>query len=53
MLNIKCPYCGNRAQKEFAYGGDGTIKRPELINRLQIKNGMHLFMKEKVQEENM
>ena len=30
MLNIKCPYCGERAQKEFAYGGDGTIKRPEL-----------------------
>ena len=30
MLNIKCPYCGDRSQKEFAYGGDGTIKRPEL-----------------------
>ena len=30
MLNIKCPYCGERSQKEFAYGGDGTIKRPEL-----------------------
>ena len=30
MLNIKCPYCGERAQKEFAYGGDGTVKRPEL-----------------------
>ena len=30
MLNIKCPYCGERAQKEFAYGGDGTIRRPKL-----------------------
>ncbi len=30
MLNIKCPYCGDRSQKEFAYGGDGTIIRPEL-----------------------
>ena len=30
MLFIKCPYCGERSQKEFAYGGDGTIKRPEL-----------------------
>ena len=30
MLNIKCAYCGERSQKEFAYGGDGTIKRPEL-----------------------
>ena len=30
MLYIKCPFCGYRSQKEFAYGGDGTIKRPEL-----------------------
>ena len=30
MLNIKCPHCGDRSQKEFAYGGDGTIIRPEL-----------------------
>tara|TARA_B100000524_G_scaffold74452_1_gene34145 strand:+ start:159 stop:440 length:282 start_codon:yes stop_codon:yes gene_type:complete len=28
--NIKCPYCGDRSQKEFAYGGDGTVVRPEL-----------------------
>ena len=30
MLNIKCPFRGYRSQKEFAYGGDGTVKRPEL-----------------------
>ena len=30
MLNIRCPYCGDRSQKEFAYGGDGTIVRPKL-----------------------
>ena len=30
MLNIKCPFCGYRSQKEFSYGGDGTVKRPEL-----------------------
>ena len=30
MLEIKCPYCGNRSQNEFAYGGDASIKRPEL-----------------------
>ena len=30
MLNIKCPYCGDRSQKEFSYGGDGTVVRPEL-----------------------
>ena len=30
MLHINCPFCGLRAQKEFAYGGDATVKRPEL-----------------------
>ena len=30
MLYIKCPYCGLRSQNEFAYGGDGTVKRPAL-----------------------
>ena len=30
MLEIKCPYCGERSQNEFAYGGDATIKRPAL-----------------------
>ena len=30
MLHIKCPHCGMRSQNEFSYGGDATIKRPEL-----------------------
>jgi sarcosine oxidase delta subunit len=30
MLYIKCPYCGMRSQNEFSYGGDATVKRPEL-----------------------
>ena len=30
MLHIKCPYCGMRSQNEFSYGGDATVKRPEL-----------------------
>ena len=30
MLEIKCPNCGKRSQNEFAYGGDASIKRPEL-----------------------
>jgi len=30
MLEIKCPYCGTRAQVEFVYGGDATVKRPKL-----------------------
>jgi heterotetrameric sarcosine oxidase delta subunit len=28
MLLIKCPWCGERAQTEFTYGGDATIERP-------------------------
>ena len=34
MLNIKCPYCGDRSQKEFAYGGDGTVVRPGLNHEI-------------------
>jgi hypothetical protein len=44
MLNIKCPYCGDRSQKEFAYGGDGTITRPKLNQEIS---------EEKVREENI
>ena len=28
MLLIPCPHCGNRAQVEFAYGGDAARQRP-------------------------
>ena len=36
MLEIKCPYCGNRSQNEFAYGGDATVKRPELNSVISV-----------------
>jgi heterotetrameric sarcosine oxidase delta subunit len=29
MLLIKCPWCGERAQTEFSYGGDATVARPD------------------------
>ena len=29
MLLIPCPWCGPRAQIEFAYGGDARTRRPE------------------------
>ena len=25
---IPCPWCGERAHTEFAYGGDATVRRP-------------------------
>ena len=28
MLLITCPHCGPRAQIEFTYGGNATVKRP-------------------------
>ena len=28
MLLIKCPYCGERDESEFSFGGEGGISRP-------------------------
>ena len=28
MLLIKCPYCGERPELEFSYGGEAHIARP-------------------------
>ena len=28
MLQIPCPFCGVRAETEFAYGGDAGVRRP-------------------------
>ena len=29
MLTIPCPYCGPRAETEFAFGGEAHIERPD------------------------
>jgi len=29
MLLIKCPWCGDRAEIEYTYNGDATIRRPD------------------------
>ena len=29
MLLIPCPWCGPRAQVEFTYGGDASLRRPD------------------------
>ena len=28
MLLIKCPFCGERDESEFSFGGEGGISRP-------------------------
>ena len=38
MLEIKCPYCGKRSQNEFSYGGDASVKRPQLENNISDKD---------------
>ncbi|KKC24783.1 sarcosine oxidase subunit delta [Sphingomonas sp. SRS2] len=30
MLRIHCPVCGVRDETEFTYGGDATVKRPDM-----------------------
>ena len=42
MLHIKCPHCGMRSQNEFSYGGDATVKRPELGEEF-LEFGASLF----------
>ena len=37
MLYIKCPHCGMRPQTEFSYGGDASVKRPELNKEISDK----------------
>lgn len=29
MLLIQCPWCGDRAESEFSYGGEAGITRPQ------------------------
>lgn len=29
MMLIPCPWCGERAEEEFAFGGESHIQRPE------------------------
>jgi len=37
MLLITCPWCGERAQVEFSYGGDATVKRPPEPQNVELK----------------
>jgi sarcosine oxidase subunit delta len=30
MLQIPCPYCGNRPENEFGFGGQSHVRRPTL-----------------------
>lgn len=31
---IRCPCCGERPHSEFVYGGDATVRRPDMPERV-------------------
>ncbi len=46
MLLIACPYCGERAEIEFSYGGEAGIPRPIETHLLSDEAwGKYLFMR--------
>ena len=46
MLQIQCPYCGLRAESEFAYEGEGGIARPLQTHELSDAQwGDYVFMR--------
>ncbi|MDC0074376.1 sarcosine oxidase subunit delta [Alphaproteobacteria bacterium] len=46
MLFIRCPYCGDRDETEFHYGGEANIFRPKDPAALSDNEwGDYLFMR--------
>ena len=46
MLLINCPWCGERAETEFSYGGEAGIARPLDTAALDDRQwGDYLFMR--------
>lgn len=46
MLVIRCPWCGERAESEFNYGGEAGIARPAQPEQLSDEQwGDYLFMR--------
>lgn len=46
MLIIECPWCGPRAESEFAYGGEGGIVRPLATESMTDEQwGDYVFMR--------
>lgn len=46
MLRIKCPICGLRDETEFTYGGDATVKLPDLAETDPQKWGEYVFVRD-------
>lgn len=49
MLLIRCPWCGQRAETEFTYGGEGGIVRPTATEALSDECwGDYVFMRRNI-----
>ena len=49
MLLITCPWCGERDESEFSYGGEAQIVRPEIPDSLTDSEwGDYLFMRNNI-----
>ena len=38
MLLIECPYCGERPEPEFVYGGQGHLVRPAVATEVSAED---------------
>ncbi len=46
MLLLDCPWCGERAQSEFTYGGDATIVRPADPQAVSLREWLdHVYLR--------
>ena len=41
MLNIPCPFCGNRNESEFIHGGPAKAARPENLADISDADWVH------------
>ena len=47
MLLLTCPFCGERAQTEFSYGGDATVGRPTDPDGVSLDAWLdHLYLRD-------
>ena len=41
MLLIDCPYCGERPEPEFVYGGQAHVARPRVLAEVSAEEWAH------------
>ncbi len=46
MLLLTCPWCGERSQPEFTYGGDASIQRPDPLDTSTEEWLEHVYLRE-------